>query len=653
MEKVVYSDLYKFNFLSDAAISPDGRKAIFTRTAASEEKNGYVSEIWLLDVETGAYKKLTNGGEERGGFWLDDGTVVFGGNRESKSDKPAKKKSMWYKISIDGGEAEKWMEIDEKIGMIKPLGNGRYVATSSKNCDGTPEEKPNRAQEGRDLYVFDELPFWYNGRGVTNKLRNSIMLYDEGAGELRQITPQYMNVGGVQLSPDKKRIAYSGTEYRDVLPRASGLYLYDIASGETKTIVPQQDAAAGSPYFMGDDKLFFTTMPFDFSGMNPRYHIYDINTGEIRDLPFCDASPYGGVGTDCNYGGGNSMKYVDGRLYFIRNFWGDAYMTRMDADGNIENVTEKAGTITSFDIAGSTAIMTAMRGTELIEVWALDVSTGAEKKLTDFNTDYMREHSVIAPEHFTFKNRAGIELDGYVLKPLGYEPGRKYPGILEMHGGPKATFGGIFHHEMQCFANMGYFVFFTNPRGSDGRGEQFANITEKLGGIDFEDFMDFTDEVLRRYSDIDETKVGICGGSYGGFMCNWMIGHTDRFAAAASQRSISNYLTKSLTTDIGFSHNMAQMGTDPWNGFDVIWEHSPLKCAPNAKTPTLFIQSDEDYRCWMSDAIQMFTALKMNGVDSRIALFHGENHELSRSGKPQNRISRLTEIGNWFEKYLK
>ncbi|MBP3646920.1 MAG: S9 family peptidase, partial [Clostridia bacterium] len=219
--------------------------------------------------------------------------------------------------------------------------------------------------------------------------------------------------------------------------------------------------------------------------------------------------------------------------------------------------------------------------------------------------------------------------------------------------GPKAIFGGIFHHEMQCFANMGYFVFFTNPRGADGRGEDFANITGQLGYIDFRDFMEFTDEVLRRYPDIDEKRVGICGGSYGGFMCNWMIGHTDRFAAAASQRSISNYLTKSLCTDIGYNHNMSQLETDPWHDFERVWEHSPLKCAPNAKTPTLFIQSDEDYRCWMSDAIQMYTALKMNGTDARLALFHGESHGLSRIGRPQNRIGRLTEIGSWFEKYLK
>lgn len=650
MKNVVYSDLYAFNFLSDVVISPDGAHAVFTKSNAKEDKNGYVSELWLMDLATGAYKRLTNGGDERGAFWLDDRTVAFSTGRAKN---PEKKCSTWFKIAIDGGEAERYLEIEEKISSIKVLGEGKYLVVSPQNCEGKPEEKPNQALEGRDLYVFDEIPFWFNGQGVKNKIRSTIMLYDAETKEFTRVSPQYLSAGGVQLSPDKKLIAYSGTEYTDVMPRESGLYLYDIESGKTKTIVAQGSASVGSPYFMGEDKLFYTATTFEFSGMNPRYFVYDIISGETKQLPFCDASPHGGVGTDCTYGGGNSMKYVNGKLYFGQTFWGNAQLVRMDEAGGIEKVCTTPGTFTSFDIFGDTVLMTAMRGVDLIEVWSLNLSTGEEKQLTDFNSEYMQSHSVVEPEYFTFTNSAGYELEGYVLKPVGYQPGKKYPGILEMHGGPKAVFGGIFHHEMQCFANQGYFVFFTNPRGSDGRGEEFANITENLGYIDFDDFMEFTDEVLKRYPDIDESKVGICGGSYGGFMCNWMIGHTDRFAAAASQRSISNYLTKSLCTDIGYSHNMAQLGTDPWHDFDTVWEHSPLKCAPNAKTPTLFIQADEDYRCWMSDAISMFTALKMNGVDSRIALFHGENHELSRSGKPHNRITRLTEIGDWFEKYLK
>lgn len=660
MNTVQYTDLYQFNFLSDIQFSPDGAHAIFTKSNASEAKNGYVSELWLLNTADGTYRRLTTGGEERGAFWLDENTVAFVSDREKKgkdaAGKKPEKKTTWYKISIDGGEAEKFLQIDEKIAGIKVLGEGKYLVVSPQKCGEASEKdekSANTAQEGKDFYVFDEIPFWFNGQGIVNKIRNAVFFYEEETKELKRLTPEFRNVSSVQLSPDKKSFVYTGIEFTDVQPRVSGLYQVDLESGETRTLVLQEKMSVGSPYFCGNDKLFFTGTTFEFSGRNPKYYFCDLKTGEITELPFCDATPAGSVGTDVGYGSGNGMKYVDGKLYFPQLSWGNAQLVRMDELGTIEKVCTTPGSFSCFDIYENQVLMAAMRGSNLVEIWSLDLETKEEKQLTSMNTEYMNAHVVVDPEYFTFVNRDGVEMEGFVLKPAGYEPGKKYPGIFEMHGGPKGVYGSVFHHEMQCFAGQGYFVFFTNPRGSDGRGEEFANITEQLGYTDFDDFMEFYDQVLERYADIDEEKVGICGGSYGGFMCNWMIGHTDRFAAAASQRSISNYLTKSLCTDIGFSHNMAQLGTNPWEDFDTVWEHSPLKCAPNAKTPTLFIQSDEDYRCWMSDAISMFTALKMNGVDSRIALFHGENHELSRSGKPENRISRLTEIGNWFEKYLK
>jgi len=650
MEKIVYRDLYQFHFLSDVVYSPDGTHAVFTKSNASEEKNGYTSELWLLDPVTGDHRRLTNGGGERRAFWLDDRTVAFSANREKDGDK---KSSLWYKIAIDGGEAEKFLEIPEKVSTIKSLDEGRWVIVASRACEGEAEKQENRAEEGKDLLVFDEIPFWANGKGVTNKLRNTVMIFDEADGSCTPVSGQYVHVSGMQISPDRSRIVYYGSEFKDMEPRETCIWLYDIASGETKTLISEEGLSARMPFFMGEDKLFFITTRYEFSGKNPSWHCLDLHTFAVTDLPFHDATPAGSVGTDCNYGGGSAMKFHAGKLYFPMVVWGNAHLVRMAPDGTLETVCATPGSFTCFDIHGDKVLLCAMRGMQLTEVWSLDLTGGEERQLTFFNKDYLDGHQVVTPEYFTFKNRAGIELEGWVLKPTDYEPGKKYPGILEMHGGPKVVFGGLFHHEMQCFANQGYFVFYTNPRGSDGRGEDFANICCNLGYIDFEDFMDFTDEVLRRYPDIDETKVACCGGSYGGFMCNWMIGHTDRFAAAASQRSISNYLSKALCTDIGYLHNMAQLGTNPWEDFDTVWEHSPLKCAPKAKTPTLFIQADEDYRCWMSDAIQMFTALKYNGTDARLVLFHGENHELSRSGKPENRLTRLTEIGSWFEKYLK
>jgi len=207
---------------------------------------------------------------------------------------------------------------------------------------------------------------------------------------------------------------------------------------------------------------------------------------------------------------------------------------------------------------------------------------------------------------------------------------------------------------MQLWAGEGYFVFFCNPRGGDGRGNEFADIRgDRYGVWDYNDLMEFTDEVLKKYPQIDKTRLGMTGGSYGGFMANWIIGHTDRFAAVASQRSISNFISKCLTTDIGYYHNLNAIQADPWSSPEKMWHHSPLKYANQCKTPTLFIQADQDYRCWMGDAIQMLTALRMNGVPTRMCLFHGENHELSRSGKPKHRIRRLKEITDWFNKYLK
>ena len=199
---------------------------------------------------------------------------------------------------------------------------------------------------------------------------------------------------------------------------------------------------------------------------------------------------------------------------------------------------------------------------------------------------------------------------------------------------------------------MGYFVFFCNPRGGDGRGNEFMDIRGKYGTVDYDDLMKFTDKVLETYP-IDSKRVGVTGGSYGGFMTNWIIGHTDRFACAVSQRSIANWFSKFGTTDIGYYFNVDQNASSPWDNPEKLWWHSPMRYANKAKTPTLFIHSQEDYRCWLAEGLQMFTSLKYHGVPARLCMFRGENHELSRSGKPKHRVRRLEEMTQWFEHYLK
>ncbi len=649
MKKIGYEDLYEMNFLSDINFSPDKKHAFFLKHNADKKKNGYKSYIYILETESSKIRQLTFAGDEKSPVWLDDDTIIFTSKRnsEGKNDR-----TDYFSLSLSGGEGRPLFTINEKVKSLKPLKDGKFALLAERKAK-KQEKKENEAGEGEDYLIFDEIYFWSNGEGIRNKVRNTLVIFDSKTNELRDISDKYALVLGFAVSPDKNKILFSTHTYKDVYKPQNGLYMLDVNSNSTKEIIPEDKFEVGDLIFLDDKKAFFTLCEREFPGQNAHFAILDTETGKYEILPYKDFDIGGAVGTDAGFGAGSSKRVYNKKLYMTYAHWGNTHMRALDMDKNYEDVIKSDGSVSSFDISDDKIYMTAMRDEKLSEIYCYDLKTKKFQRLSDFNGEYHREHTMSPHEYFTFQNRDGITLDGFVLKPVDYEKGKKYPGILEIHGGPKTIFGPTFHHEMQILANKGYFVFYTNPRGSDGRGSDFANITAKLGTIDYNDLMDFTDEVIKRYPDLDEARIGICGGSYGGFMCNWMIGHTQRFAAAVSQRSISNYLTKSLTTDIGYYHNMSQLRGTPWTDFDTVWDTSPLKYAVNAKTPTLFIQSDQDYRCYMSDAMQMFTAIKLNGADSKIALFHNEHHGLSRVGRPENRIARLMEICRWFDTYLK
>ena len=296
--------------------------------------------------------------------------------------------------------------------------------------------------------------------------------------------------------------------------------------------------------------------------------------------------------------------------------------------------------------------VSAMRGNAGCEIMYI-APDGTETALTDFNAAICAEYAYSAPEPLNFVNSRGREIEGWVIKPVDMEPGKKYPAILDVHGGPKTVSGSCYFPEMKFWAEQGFAVMFCNPTGGDGGGDEFADIRGRYGEQDYADLMQFVDTVLERCGFIDPDRLGVTGGSYGGFMTNWIIGHTGRFKCAASQRSIANWTSFHNTSDIGWYFAEDQVGGSPWNGLEKIWEQSPLKYADRVTTPTLFLHSDEDYRCPLSEGLQMFYAVREHGVESRLCIFHGENHELSRSGKPENRIRRLREITEWMEHYLK
>ncbi len=644
MKNIKIENLYSYDFLSEVNASTDGKKILFTKTNANEEYNNYTQRLYYYNVKEKEVFPLTSKGNEKSATFIKDNEIIFSTALENKEG------TKFYSMSLKGGEAKETFTIPKKISSIKLIKDDLYLITIPTKLDKKETEK-NKAEEGKDYLIFDEIPFWANGMGVSNKLRNTLAIYNSKTNEIKTISEKFMNVMGANLSEDKTKLLFWGPIYTDMMPAHHNLFEYNIGSGYIKEVVKKDKFSIFRAVYFNDKIMFEGSTKNDNSSQNPELYWVDENNN-ITEFVYLDGMLGTSVGSDMSFGGGKNLQVIGDKLYCTFTVWGDSYLSYLDTNGQLHHINKTKGAVLSFDIVDNKAYVIALRDNKPTELYSINLEDGTEKQLTHFSDEFLNTHSVIAPDYFVFTSKEGHELEGWVLKPVNYKEGEKYPGILSMHGGPKAAFGSVYNHEMQMFANAGYFVFYTNPRGSSGRGEEFSRLVGKLGETDYNDFMEFTDEVLKRYQDIDENRIGITGGSYGGFMANWMIGNTDKFKAAISQRSISNYFSKCLTTDIGYFHNLSQVAASPWDNPEKMWHHSPLKYVSNATTPTLFIQSDEDYRCWMSEPLQMFSNLRQRGIPSKIALFHKENHELSRSGKPHNRINRLKECLEWFNKYL-
>ena len=630
-QAVAIEDLFSFSTLSGASLSPDGRLAAFMTSTADEALNGYRSQIHICDTRTGACRPLTGSGSDRIAYWESGDSLVFTSRRKPLGEDEKEPLTRFYRISPAGGEAVPAFDIPEAVNAVQVISFDCLLLHITRDFGGW---------EKKNYQAFDEIPFWGNGKGFTNGKRPALMCFTPSTGERTLLTGDHFETGDCAVSPDHTRIVYTGSDLIGAKTRRSGLFLYDIAEKTTRTLIDPASACVDRVAFFDARTLLVAINPAKDSHSNSILYRYDLTDGTYT--PF-ENQPDVGLG---------GLKSDGGCVYFVSDDWGSSRLSVLSPEGEIRVIPLPEGqTVQSFDVVGGQLVFTGEEPGLLQECYLY--RDGVPQRVSHINAAYEESRALLPVHRFVFQNRAGLDLEGFVIRPAGYEPGHRYPGLLEIHGGPKVSYTAAYSHEMQAYASAGYFVFFCNPRGSSGRGSDFADVTGKLGSIDYEDIMDFTDAVLRREPDLDPARLGVLGGSYGGYMTNWIIGHTDRFAAACAQRSISNYTTKCLTTDIGHYHNLSQMGTDPWHDFHTYWDHSPLKYADRVKTPTLFIHSDHDFRCWMSEGIQMHQALRRFGVETRLCLFADENHELSRSGRPKGRLGRLREMLAWFDRYLK
>lgn len=666
MESLNIKDFLNFNFLSNIELSEDNKNLLFVKSNQNYENNNYISDAFIYNIEKNKTYKLTSVKDASLVSWLNNDTVIF---KSSLRDEELKMKkdedfidySLFYSININGGEAESLFNIELETVDLYSIDENNFLIKAIYDINREKKRKEDNylewVKEEVDYEVFDEIPFWVNNVGITNKKRERLYHYNKKENKLTSITDEYSNVNSFKYKNGKVLCIINS--FTDKAPTTTELRLYDINdinNIKEKVIIDSNKYAIYFADFIIDydnkEKIISVMTDMKKYGLNENSGFYLIDENNNINLLYHYDNGLGNmIGTDSSFGGGKDIRVYKDKIYFVGTENENAHIKCLDFKGNISTITNKKGAVNCFDVSDDNIYFIGFRDLKLEEIYF--INNEAEKQLTCFNEDVIKEKSLSIPERVSFKTSNNFEIDGWVLKPINYDENKKYPAILDIHGGPKTAYGEIFFNEMQVWANMGYFVFFCNPRGSEGKGNAFADIRKIYGTIDYEDIMKFTDIVLEKYTNIDKNRLGVTGGSYGGFMVNWIIGHTNRFKCAVSQRSISNWIDDFGTTDIGYYFNPDELGGDVCSGFDKLWQQSPLKYANNAKTPTLFIHSEEDYRCYQTQAFQMFTALKYYGVESRICLFKGENHELSRSGKPKHRLRRLKEITDWFEKYLK
>ena len=623
-----------------------GDNVFFILRQASVKDDNYSSDLYQL--VDGKAVRLTSTGHF-GSYEIIDNAIV--------TRKHEGKKTVFYKQTKSYGGPQEWFSIPYQVGQIKFVDDNHFFFTTSKKVEEASLVLPDslKAQDADKRYrVFEHVPFWSNGRGDIK--RQHTVLYYYNQGKVTALTDSLSGVGSLELSKDKRYLVY--TDNREHGPKSftNKLYVIDTKSLQKRELVVGDSVRYGFPSFIDGEHILLSIgkRNIDNPQANTPYYRLNVKTGNSQFIHDNDIYAIGdGTASDVKSGNRSEILFEKQGFVFKTTKADYSALARLSyQSGQVQLLTPAHFNVDEYIPYKKGYLLVGAYDQDGQELFYFD-GKSAPQRLSDINTSLFEAHHIAHPQEIKYINSDGLELRGFALPPIGYEPGKKYPTILDIHGGPKAAYGFNFFHEMQYWTAQGYAVIFANPHGSGSNGNNFANLKGKFGGPDYDDLMAFVDAAIEQADFIDKERLGVTGGSYGGVMTNWIIGHTNRFRAAASQRSISNWISLTALSDIGYSFVDGYSGTDIWGNTDLLWKQSPLAYADKVTTPTLFIHSDEDYRCPLPEGLQMFSALRYHQVPARIVIFKGENHELSRSGRPKNRIRRLQEITNWFDHYLK
>jgi dipeptidyl aminopeptidase/acylaminoacyl peptidase len=651
---IVPEDLYRFRWIDHVRLSRDGERVAYQLSWADGEARQNRSRIVVRRLLEPEPVDATAGPRrDHSPEWSPDGRRVAFVSRRGPVDQvfvldmASPGDARQVTSLTEGASSPLWSPDGTKIAFI-----GTVVSDPETVVDDPrPPESKDQLRRAPVARIARRLDYKHDGQGFVDGRYHHLFVVPATGGDVMQLTSGAWDVSGFDWSPDGKQLVVAGNaEPNADLQRALNLYVVDLAGKRSRLAGGFYLASpAWSP--RGDLIAFISPNGLE-AGLLERLWIVPSGGGDQRCLTIgLDQSVGDSIITDMRAGHGTRLVWsAEGdRLYFQSSGPGVASVYSCDLEGNVRPEVGGQRRIYDFDIASGVVAFCASDTTNPGELHMF--TQGAEARITDLNP-WLHERYVAQPERQSFTAPDGWVVEGWLLRPDHFDPGRRYPLVLEVHGGPHGQYGWAFFHELQVLAGMGYMVLYVNPRGSDGYGEFFRRqVVRDWGGKDYVDLMTALDQAIERTNSVDVSRMGIGGGSYGGYMTNWVIGQTNRFSAAVAMRSISNLVSEYAQHDIVL-WGALELGSPPWPDQDELWKRSPIRYVQNIQTPLLLTCGEMDLRTAISQSEELFGAMRFLGKTVEMVRFPEESHDISRNGRPDRRVERLARIAGWYERFL-
>ena len=671
---ITETDLLKFRWVADPQISPDGRQVAYVLVEINEKEDRYDTSLWAITASGGSEpRRLTAGPRDAAPRWSPDSSTLAFLRAAGEKERP-----QIHLLPMNGGDARKLTDLPRGASAAVWSPSEKTIAFTSDTTAEDLEEKKRGKVKGAeakekpkksDVRVVTRAVYRANGAGWLDPSRREHIWTvsaapEDGPAEARPVTSGRYDEREIAWSADGSRLYFTSDPVDEPYyePADANLYAVPAAGGTIETVVDIAGPVRESAPSPDGSRIAFVGFfnPREVQS-HTRADLFVFEKGKAVALTAGREFEVGsGVGGDQHAPRGGSPGALvwtpDGRsVIFALTEHGRSNLARLDvAARRIELLTSGDHDLMAYTSTpdASRLAVTIGDNTHVGDLYLFETSSKKLTRLTKVNDTLLAELRLSEPEEFWYTSFDGTKINGWILKPPDFDPAKKYPLILEIHGGPHAAYGHTFTHEFQWMAAKGYVVLYTNPRGSTTYGQDFANVIQyRYPGDDYKDLMIGVDEVVKR-GYVDQKRLGVTGGSGGGLLTNWTVTQTNRFAAAVSQRSVADWSSFWFTADFTL-FTPGWFRSNPVKDPQEFLARSPVRYADRITTPMLFIEGDEDLRTPPAQGGEaMFRALKVQKKTAAMVRFPGETHELSRSGKPSHRVERLQHIVNWFEKYL-